>query len=63
MIIKKHIIKYHLTNSILMIIKNILIIIMRTCEQGINNEVDPVGGISTTTAFVEAAFVDLVNIL
>ena len=45
-----------------MIKKEILIIIMRTCEQRINNEVDPVGGISTTTAFVEAAFVNLVNI-
>ena len=34
-----------------------------TCKERINNEVDPIGGVSSTAAFVEAAFVNLVRFL
>ena len=33
-----------------------------TCEQRINNEIDPVGRVPTAAAFVEAAFVNLVQV-
>ena len=33
-----------------------------TCKERINNEVDPIGGVSSTAAFVEAAFVNLVRL-
>ena len=33
-----------------------------TCKERVNNEVDPIGGVSSTAAFVKAAFVNLVGL-